>query len=480
MKLDWRQSIPYIATIGMEGCWVYALMSLLNRQTGERLAVVAILFLLTLAFGFNTLLRRLHWHRFAPRGISWVAWAVCMLLIVKLQLFADLPLSRPEWLLAVPRSIAEVIYTFKPELLVLFSTGILWWLGRRLAYRTASFAALVSEFQFGLVILVVTYLIGSQLSAGISNAVPVAMTFFLFALIGISVAHALEGTSWLSGLYQGHWSGLLLISISFILILGLLISSVVTPELLQLVWAGIKWAWGYVWGAIASVMAFLAGLLPESEPPDLPPMPSLPAMEPAGEDGLFKLPEALRSGLRIGWIVLMVGFLLFALWRISSEIFRWLRRKLAGMTGAELEPLPGAFREDLLGFLRRILSRLIRLKLPWLARRTRPILPEVASVRQIYRHFLRWAASGGYPRQVSQTPFEYCCVLGGLLPGSRMDMDFITQQYVATRYGAFLPNEEELSRLNQTWHRVKRSHFKHLTENVLQEANLNGKSGQRY
>lgn len=484
MKLDWRQSILYIATMGMEGCWLYALMSLLNRQVaGGLLSVIGILLLFPLAFVFNILLQRLQWHRFTLRSISWLAWALGMLLIIKVQLFGDLPLSNPEWLLAVPRSIAEVIYTFKPELLILLSTGVLWWLGRRLASRVANFTALVGEFQFGLVMLVIAFLIAPQLGVRIGSAVPIALTFFLFALLGISVAHALEGTSWLSGLYQGHWSGLLLIGIGCILIFGLLIGSVATPELLQLVWAGIKWVWGFIWGAIMQVMAFLASLFPGSEPTELPPMPSMPAIEPAEEHRLWTIPESVRSGIRVGWTVVVVGFLLFALWRVSSDIFRWLRRRLAGMAGAEFEPLPGAFRADLLGFLRSIMLRLLGLRLPWSARRTQAVvLPEVASVRQIYRQFLRWAAADGYLRPVSLTPYEYCHALVGVLPESQMDLDFITKQYVTTRYGGSLPTEDELRQLNQTWHRLKRNHLKRANEGHVQkqEANFDGESSQRY
>ena len=91
---------------------------------------------------------------------------------------------------------------------------VIWWLGRRLARLVSTSAAMVSEFQFGLVMLVIIFFVASQLEAALDNPVPIVLAFFLFALLGISVAHALEGTSWLSGLYQGHWSGLLLISIS--------------------------------------------------------------------------------------------------------------------------------------------------------------------------------------------------------------------------------------------------------------------------
>jgi hypothetical protein len=293
-----------------------------------------------------------------------------------------------------------------------------------------------------------------------AHPVPVALAFFLFALIGISVAHALEGTSWLSGLYQGHWSGLLLASIGVIVILGLLISLIVTPDFLQVVWDAVKWVWGLIWGLILKIIALIASLFPAPEPAELPPMPDMPAMEP-DEGFRLAMPEWLRSGLRLGWTVIMAGFFIFVLWRISSDIFRWLRRKLAGMAGAEYEPLPGAFKTDLLSLIKRIIRKLLGLKLLfWRKKREGAFPPEITSVRQIYRQFLRWAASAGYPRYISQTPQEYCYTLVDLVPEAIEDIDTVTQQYVKARYGARLSTENELNELSQAWHRVKQIRLK--------------------
>ncbi len=462
MKLDWRQGILYVATIGMEGCWLYALLALLNRQAADgRLSVAGIMALYPAAFIINALLARLRWPRACILIVSWLGWVMGMLLIVKVQLFADLPLLDSAWLLSIPQSIAQVIYTFRPELLILLSTGIIWWLSWRLASRVANFPSMVSEFQFGLVMLVLVFFAASQLKAGLNNPVPIALSFFLFALLGISVAHALEGTSWLSGLYQGHWSGLLLVSISLILLLGLLVSAVVTPDLLQVIWGGIKWAWGLIWGLIMKVLLFFASLFPEPEPGELPSMPSMPAAEPSEEFQLWTMPEWLRGGLRLSWSILVLGLILLALWRISSGIFRWMRRKLSSMVGAEFEPMPGAFKADFLSLLKRALLRLLRLKLPFRLRGKQEILPpEVASVRQTYRQLLRWAAAGGYPRQLSQTPHEYCYTLTGLLPEASKDLNFVTQQYVRARYGALLSAGDELDELSQAWHRVKQTRLK--------------------
>ena len=458
MKRDWRHGILYVTTIGMGGCWLYALMALLNKQVADGgLSIIGILLLYPLAFVFNTLLQWLGWHRVCTRSISWLAWVVGMLLIVKVQLFSNSAISDTTWLLAVPQAIAEVIYTFKPELLILLSTGVIWWLGRRLSYLKVNFASLVSEFQFGLFMLAIVLLVTSLLGVNLGNSVFTALGFFFFALLGISVAHALEGTSWLSGLYQGQWSGLLLVSISLILILGLLVSLVVTPDLLQLFLMAVKW----LWGLIMKVIVLLVSLFPAPEPAELPPAMPMPAMEPSEEFKLWTMPESVRSGLRIGWIVMVSGLVLFALWRVSSDIFGWLRRRLAGMAGAEFEPLPGAFRADFLGLLRRILLRLLRLKPPFrLVGRMGPVVPEIASVRQIYRQFLRWATAGGHPRHISQTPHEYLYGLLYLLPEVHDDLDLITQQYVRTRYGAALPTEYELNQLSQSWHRVRQYRLK--------------------
>ena len=143
MKRDWRQGILYVTTIGMEGCWLYALMALLNKQVADgRLSIIEILLLYLLSLGLNTVLQWLGWHKVCTQSISWLAWVVGMLLIVKVQLFGNLALSDTTWLLAVPRAVAEVIYTFKPELLILLSTGVTWWLGRRLAYLKGGFGML--------------------------------------------------------------------------------------------------------------------------------------------------------------------------------------------------------------------------------------------------------------------------------------------------------------------------------------------------
>jgi hypothetical protein len=442
----------------MEGCWLYALMSLLNKQAaGGRLSAFAFLLLYLAAFGCNKLLRRLRWPGFCLSTISWLAWAIAMLLIVKTQLFGGLPWSDTQWLMAIPRAIAEVIYTFRPELLILVSSVVIWWLGRRLAQVRVRFTVLVAEFQFGFVILLLAFFVANQVEIKLADSFPVTLAFFLFALTGIPLAHALEGESWLSGLY-GHWSGLLLMSIGLIILFGLIISWIVTPDFMQIIIGVVKW----VWGLIMKALEFIMSLFPEPEPGELPEMPQSGMGTPEEDITKFwTIPVWLRSGLRTGWCLLVLGMIIFALWRISSEVFSWLRRRLTTMAGAEFEPVPSTFGADLMNLLKRIMRGLFRVRLLFrFGRRSAAMLPEVAPVRQIYRQLLHWAATGGCARSVSQTPHEYLYTLVERVPEAQQDMAFITQQYVAVRYGTLLPDEDRIQQLRQTWQRVKKTRLK--------------------
>lgn len=471
MKFDWRQGILYLTTIGMEGCWLYAVIDLLNRKvTGGSLFVPGLLLIYPFSFGYNVILGRIRLRVAFLQSLRWFLWIIVMLLAVKMQLYNELRWLDTSWLIAVPQAISGVINGFKPELLILISTAAIWWLSWRLSSSQGSFAALVSEFQFGLIMLIIIFLIASPLKVELMSPISVVLVFFLFALTGISVAHAMESKSWLSGLYQGHWSGLLLSSIGVIVILGLLVSTLITPDLLHIFWSAIKWVASMIWGLIMMVITFIANLLPEPGPAKMPPMPTMPGVEGSDEEIKFfwTIPESVRRGLNIGWTILISGLIIAALWRISSDIIGLLRRRLAGMAGAELEPLPGAFMADLLGFLKRILFKLLRIKLPIHIEMGSMFTGE-ASVRQVYRWLLNWASAAGYPRYTSQTPHEYLNLLVGLLPQAQRDLDLITQQYVRARYGILQPSKDELRQLGQSWHRVRQNNLKHASAQHTRE-----------
>jgi hypothetical protein len=462
MKVDWRKVALYGTNMVVESCWLYALLSLLNIQAAnEQLSILGILVIYPLAFGFHKLIHRLSWHKIWHDIISWLAWAIVMLVIVKTQLFGDLGWLNPDWIMSLPLAIPQLIYTFKPELLIFISSAIIWWLGIWLAYRSVNFTTSVTEFQFGLLVLVIIFAITSTLKIDLPNSITITLAFFFFALLGISIAHAQEGRSWLNGTNRFQWSWLLLASIVLILVIGLIISSVVSPDLLQMAINAVIW----LGELVMKVLVFIASLFPRQEPTTLlPPELNMPLMEPKENGPIWSIPEVVRSWLGIGMGILWGGLIVLALWRISSQIYNWLINRSSGSAGTKIEPLKGAFGAELINLLKRILHWLSKSKLlSWLIKRPESFPPEAISVHQIYRHLLRWGSAGGYPRQISQTPNEYLGTIVDLLPQFQADLSFITQQYVTTRYGTSIPTTIELHELKQSWKRVKQNRLKRRT-----------------
>ncbi len=457
MKLNWRQASLSGIIMATESCWLYALLFLLNEKIADgRLSIIGLWLLYPLAFICNRLLQRLRWSSIYLYAFNGVALLIGILLVVKIQLYRGLELSDSVWLLALPRALAQVFSTMEPEVLILIGGVILWWLGWRLSRIRVTFAASVAEFQLGLTILLIVCFVASKLEVQLANTILVALAFFLFALLGMAFAHTQDGARWSIKFHRGFWTWLLLASIGLILVLGLFISSVVTADLVQLILLSFKW----MWSMVLKVMDFLASIIPVSwlmkeMPPHTSELGEIPAEQ---YPRLFGIPEWLLRYSRIGWNVLFFGLILVVLWRVSTQFLGWLRRRWMTTAGAEVESLDGALKKDIISFLKRIMFRLLGLKLSfWRRRKVERLLPEIASVRQIYYQLLQWVAACGRPRVAFQTPYEYLFTLEGLLPTSKDALRFITQQYVSARYGLSSPTEAELHQLRQSWHQVRRN-----------------------
>ena len=191
-------------------------------------------------------------------------------------------------------------------------------------------------------------------------------------------------------------------------------------------------------------------------------------MEPAEDGFSLSIPEPYRSWLQISLVFVWIGLIAVALWQISSQIYKWLSKRLS-TRGAETEPIRGAFTADLVSLFKRILRYISWHNiLSWLLRKPGLYSLEVISVRHIYNRLLRWGATKGYPRQLWQTPNEYLDKLTGLIPQLQGDLSFITQHYVSTRYGNSIPTTIELDELKQSWKRVKESRLKIPANSITQ------------
>jgi hypothetical protein len=446
--------ILYVTIAGMEVCWFWAVLDLLGQMAADgSLPVLTLLGFYPVAFGVNRLLQMLPRTRGILSGC--LAWAAAALLLGKIQFFGNFGWGDSQWLREFWQAEAKIFHTFTPESLAVASSAVLWGFGWRLAYVRIQFATFISEFQFGLAILLFVFFLSAQLGMKSAALIPVTLIFFLLALSGVSVAHASERDSWLSGQYKGQWFGFLLFSIGLILAFGLLISMAISPSLVQSLLSLLARAGLFILKMIEKIFLFLSGLFPEHKPGDLPSPARTAQMKKLTETPFVLFSDSTREVMRFLWSMLCLSLILIALWRVSSQIFDWFRRKLSGSQGVEVEPLPGAFREDLLDLLRRIF-RAFRIKWPFRGgTESDPILVETAVVRRIYRRLLSWAAARGHSRNLSQTPHEYLEMLIEWLPESRRDLTLITDQYVQVRYSPSVPTEIGLAQLHQSWQRVR-------------------------
>ncbi|MFC2006972.1 DUF4129 domain-containing protein, partial [Chloroflexota bacterium] len=274
------------------------------------------------------------------------------------------------------------------------------------------------------------------------------------------LARSLDAKGWVVGAHRSFWSVFLLTGIGLILVMGIIISSVVTHDFLELVMLPIKSAVSIIWKGIT----FLMSLFPEPDLAELPastPLPDTATIEAETLRELAHIPEWLRIWLNRGYVLLIGGLLLAGLWGLSSSVLNWLRLKLATTAGADIERLPSAFRQDFLTLLKHIYFFLLHLRFPFWLRRKLAVSPsETASVRQIYLQLLLWASKSGWPRHFSQTPYEYLYVLHDLLPQSQPELRILTEGYVRARYSSWLPTEGELQYLKDSWNQLRQNHLR--------------------
>jgi hypothetical protein len=459
MNRRWVEITLCGAVAGLEVSWFWAFLDLLNQKVvAGSLPLLTLLGFYPLSFVFHRILGRLSWKKTIPLGF--LGWAALVLLLGKVHFFASTGWQDPQWLQGFGNALARTVHGLTPESLVALSSAVFWGFGCRLAYGHIHFATLVGEFQFGLVVLLTLFLLNAQWELSASALIPLTLGFFFFSLSGIAVSHAAARESWVWGRYRHRWFAFLLLTIGFILAIGWLISAVVNPPLIEFILSLLAAAGQWIWAWIVKFFIFLGELIPPPKATEFPPAVRLPQMKVPAEKPFILFSESVREVLRFIWGAGVISLLLAALWRICSQIFGWFRRKMGEMEDAEVEPLPGAFREDLLNFLKKLL-RIFGFAWPFgKGRKVDPLLPGVDLVCKTYRQLSAWAAKKGQARNKAQTPYEYLPELVAWLPERGGDFAFITEAYVGARYGLTAPTESGLEELRQSWQRVRQTRLK--------------------
>jgi hypothetical protein len=337
-----------------------------------------------------------------------------------------------------------------------------WAWGCRLATVRFRFDLVLRELQLGVVVL----LLASTLSAHWGVALPgmplATFGFFLLFAGGAAAAVGQGAGRWLSAGPRGVWLLIAAANGAAVLACGLFATLAVTPEALQAVSGVLAAGWDAVCERLHSFMTGLAGLFPASGAVTVRPVGPRAAAPPQPTlfHEILRLPEWLRGTAEAATLLIWTVLLAVAVWRTVSQVAGWLRRRAAELEGAEIERVPGAFRQDLLRLLRR-LRAWAKAVVEWGRARlgiraaADAESSEAAAVRRAYRRLLAWSAAAGCNRLPAQTPHEFLERLRRWRPRAGPPLARITEHYVRVRYGGERPDAAALMEIERAWREVK-------------------------
>lgn len=449
-----QAAIATVVVVGLELAWLYALMHALARGLQLSIAVPPLLLVFAASFMLTLSMRAMDRSRRVITFVSWLVWPFVTIVALMVLLYSDAGLADGSLGAVMLHGLKGVLRDVAGALFIVPASGVLWALGGRLARIRMAYDIVVVEFQFGLMALAGAFFIGYLIGIDQPAAIPTAIVFVGLGLIGAAVTRVDEEGGLSFFRRNGTWWGMLSLSVTVVLLLGLLAGILFTPELMQLVGRGFR----ALWHLFDRLIDAIASLFPSSGAAEIeaPPAPEMPALPEEGQGVSFGLPQWLLRPSRIIYGVIVGGLGLFALWRIVSQLINWMRHR-ADRGKVVIESLPGAFRFDLARLFRRILSWFGGLSLFNRFRRDSREEPgPMTSMRRLYADMLRWGAESGIPRGSSQTPFEYQEMLCTVLPAYQTQVTSITEGYVRAKYGGQPPNEGELRRLREDRRGLKR------------------------
>ncbi len=412
-----RITIATAAVAGLELAWLYTLLHTASRGMRLEVSVPSLLLVYAASFVLGLGLRAAFRSPCVTKLISWLVWPLATLLLLMVLLYPATGPSDAPWATMILEALKGITREAEAAAFMVLAAGFLWRLGDRLASSRMTYETVVTEFQIGLVALAGSVFLGYLVGVDQSAAVLTAVLFVALGLVAAAATRIAEGDGLQFFRQGGTWWVMLLVGVGLVVLLGIVAGILFTPELMQFVSRGIR----ALWGLIDRLLSAIAGLFSSSGPADmdLPPGPELLPPQDEGESFNWGLPESWMRPSRIIYGVLFGGLALVAFWQMASQLFEWMRRK-AGRGGVEVESLPGAFRLD----LARLLSRM----LAWVGglfafvrhnRKKREEPAGTTAVRRLYVDMLRWGAESGFPRESSQTPFEYQQILCMALPAHR-------------------------------------------------------------
>lgn len=478
MRFDWTKPFVTVSTVAMEACWLYILLFVLTVRPQPDLVDPVLPFLAVFGLLAGSLAYSALVDFLGLRG------RLLRVLQVALILFVSLWMSKGgitqhyglfdggSW-----GAFFQILTDLNHQQFLRALVGIVSSL--LLCLRGAALYEIELEtparsFRLGMVVAAFSILVGSlfvlDIEAVGAQMLRAIVGFFLFGLLGVAVSQLRRERAGAEERPGARWFLILLPAIGIILIGGILLATVFSPNLgdmLSTVWTGVAGAaiWLITPMVVAAyAMAELIRLLftPQQQPPTPEagptgsPSPIIQTVTPM--EDLIREPALLRSPWRFvvtGVIVaLIVAGVVYLIWNFLSRTRRgsevWEERESLWSWDELSRDVQGW-----LGQLRQRLSRERAMGLRGLLEHLRGP-PTTVAIRRAYIRLLLLALERGLERAEGQTPREYLGDLHRNMPEYMDEMTTLTHAYVYARYDP-RPAAPELARQAETaWEQIER------------------------
>lgn len=478
LHLNWRKEALYLTLIAAEMCW-FTPWSLLIIQQPEALApysTAITLSILVLAVSyFSRILDGLRLDLLYQRVILIVAVVITTPLIIHSLLYPSYGWFDWGWWERAGRSLLS-FHMLPPEVGISAIVLFLWWRGISIGQRSLTFQGVAFSFRLGVLLLVFSVPLWSYRALSISalhDSTMFILPFFFFSLLAVALARVEEVNQAREGVgapFNLAWLAILLGSIAAVLVTAWLISRIYSVEgfaqifrwlrpvlnpllkvvecvltlLFKLLSPFLQWFFEVLQRIFEGLAQNIEGLR-SAEAPSLEEFQSAEPTRPS---------RLLVNALRYICLGLTGAGILAAL---AFGLRRQLNKKRRGEEIRESLWASEVLTEGVMSSLRGGWDRLK--DMAGLVGRFGPGLRFYAAVttRKIYANMARLAERQGFPRQPSQTPYEYLPALGLAFPDCQVEAAAITEAYVNVHYGEVPESLRDLQRIREYWQRIQES-----------------------
>lgn len=429
----------------MEAAWIGALalfVDAMRAGTGS-LAMLWVLAFYPLGLATEQLIGRAparRWVRIAIRTAKFCAAAALAVLVAFPEGERPWNADGPGWLFDDVRG---------HRLIAFVCFGLFCWVrGTMLAGRELSTYAVALGFQIGLVVLLAVLALSSAFAIDWPGAVAISLLFVFSGLLTLWHVRA-DTTARRVGTGRRNPAAAL-VGLALVLALGLGIATAFDRSLLD----QFVLLLSRIGEAIGSVFTFMFSLLPAPDPEMLEGPNGLEMTASADEPALILLPEFWRRLFAAGlFSAFGIGFAVILFTGLRA-LTAWLGQRRNHTPGLDINHSRHGLGDSLRSLWRAFAALVAQLG-GRLGLRPREAHAEAEPFRHGYLQMERWLGRRGWPRQPSETPFEYAARLGPEWPGAGADLDMLTRAYVGARYGQ--PRKVPAERLRKLLRKIRRS-----------------------